>query len=153
MSVQKPTDVDVAVKDDISQKMVPVTTICQLGGVMFMLGGFIGAIIVAAANLGGGGGGNNKATTTADSCTNPPVYVSQNVMTWPDVQTSGCAFDDDPIMVPIGSTTALSAEATDCAYSDSCTAVDGESGDTDFAYGNIKALCTIGEYDETTGYM
>ena len=63
------------------------------------------------------------------------------------------AFDEDPIMVPIGSTTALAAEATDCAYSDSCTAADGESGDTDFAFGNIKALCTIGEYDETTGYM
>ena len=68
MSVQTPTDVDVTVKGDVSPpKMVPVTTICQLGGVMFMLGGFVGAIIVAAANSGGGGGNNNKAVTTADS--------------------------------------------------------------------------------------
>ncbi len=50
----------------------------------------------------------------------------------------------------IGANTELLPEATDAAYS-SVPAVDGKSGDTDFPFGKMKALATVGEYDVCTG--
>jgi hypothetical protein len=44
----------------------------------------------------------------------------------------------------IGSITALIPEASDAAAA-GITPVDGQSGDTDFAFGNLKALATVGE--------
>jgi hypothetical protein len=44
----------------------------------------------------------------------------------------------------IGSTTALIPEASDAAAS-GAPIVDGQSGDVDFSFGNLKPLATIGE--------
>merc|ERR1711920_114910 len=57
---------------------------------------------------------------------------------------------------PVGYHTAHIAEATDCKYADpplNCTALDGESGDTNYPFGDIRVLCTVGEYDKKTGHM
>ena len=54
---------------------------------------------------------------------------------------------------PIGGTTELIAEATDCAHSETCVLEDGKSGDIDFPYANIKVIATMGEIDAKTGYM
>lgn len=56
---------------------------------------------------------------------------------------------------PIGSITALIPEAADAAIS-GATVADGESGDTDFPYGNLKPLATVGEVsvcDDSMGEM
>jgi len=50
----------------------------------------------------------------------------------------------------IGANPELLPEATDAAYS-SVPAKDGKSGDTDFPFGKMKALATVGEYDVCTG--
>jgi hypothetical protein len=55
---------------------------------------------------------------------------------------------------PIGSHTAMIAEATDILYSDPPKQpIDGESGDVNFPFGTMKVLCTVGEYLPSTGYM
>lgn len=59
---------------------------------------------------------------------------------------------DTADLKPLGYHTALIAEASD-ARSSTSLLVDGASGDTDFPHGNLKAICTVGEYDTTTGYM
>jgi hypothetical protein len=51
-------------------------------------------------------------------------------------------FADDGIT--IGSTTALLPEAND-ALVNNAPVVDGESGDTNFPYGNLKPIATVGE--------
>lgn len=51
--------------------------------------------------------------------------------------------DNTDLLVPIGFTTALFPEAADASAS-GITPVDGQSGDTDFPFGNIKALFTVG---------
>jgi len=53
---------------------------------------------------------------------------------------------------PLGWHTALLAEAADAGSRDELVR-DGASGDTDFPFGNLKPLLTIGEYDPYTGYM
>jgi len=50
---------------------------------------------------------------------------------------------------PIGQTTALIPEAS--TADEASEKIDGQSGDTAFAYGKFKALATIGEIDSTTG--
>lgn len=57
-----------------------------------------------------------------------------------------------PNLKPIGYHTAHICEATDAAYS-TAAAVDGQSGDTDYPFGDIKVLATVGEYDPKSGYM
>eukprot|EP00406_Dinophysis_acuminata_P007158 CAMPEP_0179231102 /NCGR_PEP_ID=MMETSP0797-20121207/11171_1 /TAXON_ID=47934 /ORGANISM="Dinophysis acuminata, Strain DAEP01" /LENGTH=764 /DNA_ID=CAMNT_0020938181 /DNA_START=98 /DNA_END=2392 /DNA_ORIENTATION=+ len=52
----------------------------------------------------------------------------------------------------IGSHSAHICEATDAAYS-TVTVMDGMSGDTEYPYGDIKVLCTVGEFDKNTGFM
>lgn len=47
---------------------------------------------------------------------------------------------------PIGSITAHICEATDAAWSTSAVVMDGMSGDTEYPFGSIKVLCTVGEY-------
>lgn len=55
---------------------------------------------------------------------------------------------------PIGSHTAHICEATDILYADPpMDPVDGQSGDTNYPYGDIKVLCTVGEYLKSNGYM
>ena len=54
---------------------------------------------------------------------------------------------------PVGSHTAHICEATDAAYSSTAVVVDGESGDTDYPFGKIKVLATVGEYDKESGFM
>ena len=47
---------------------------------------------------------------------------------------------------PIGSHTAHICEATDILFADPpMQPVDGESGDTNYTYGSIKVLATVGE--------
>lgn len=53
---------------------------------------------------------------------------------------------------PIGSHTAHICEATDAKYS-AAKVMDGESGDTDYPFGQIKTLATVGEFDKDTGFM
>lgn len=53
---------------------------------------------------------------------------------------------------PVGSHTAHICEASDAAIS-GATIEDGASGDTDYPYGEIKVLCTVGEYAPDTGFM
>ena len=62
------------------------------------------------------------------------------------------AATDTADLKPLGHHTALIAEAGD-ARSHTSFLVDGASGDTDFPHGNLKAICTVGEYDKTSGYM
>lgn len=50
---------------------------------------------------------------------------------------------------PIGQTTALIPEAS--TANDASERIDGQSGDTAFAFGTFKALATIGEVNPTTG--
>lgn len=53
---------------------------------------------------------------------------------------------------PIGAHTQMIAEATDILYSDPPKQpIDGESGDVNFPYGEMKVLCTVGEYLPSTG--
>jgi hypothetical protein len=53
---------------------------------------------------------------------------------------------------PIGSHTAHICEATDILFADPpMQPVDGESGDVNYPYGNIKVLNTVGEYLPSTG--
>ena len=53
---------------------------------------------------------------------------------------------------PIGSHTAHIAEATDILFSSPTKEpVDGQSGDTNYPYGHIKVLNTVGEYLPSTG--
>lgn len=53
---------------------------------------------------------------------------------------------------PIGSHTAMIAEATDILFSDPPKQpIDGESGDVNFPFGTMKVLCTVGEYLPSTG--
>jgi len=54
---------------------------------------------------------------------------------------------------PIGTHTAHICEATDAAYSTTAIIADGHSGDTDYPFGKIKVLCTVGEYSPATGFM
>lgn len=54
---------------------------------------------------------------------------------------------------PIGTHTTHICEATDAAWSASAVVADGMSGDTEYPYGQIKVLATVGEYDPATGYM
>jgi hypothetical protein len=54
---------------------------------------------------------------------------------------------------PIGWHTAHICEATDAAYSATGVVADGMSGDTDYPYGSIKVLATVGEYLPSNGYM
>jgi hypothetical protein len=54
---------------------------------------------------------------------------------------------------PIGSITAHICEATDAAWSTSAVVMDGMSGDTEYPFGSIKVLCTVGEYHPASGYM
>ena len=54
---------------------------------------------------------------------------------------------------PIGTHTAHICEATDAAWSSSAVIADGMSGDTEYPYGDIKVLATMGEYLPSTGYM
>jgi len=56
-------------------------------------------------------------------------------------------------MMPIGTHTAHICEATDAAWSTSAVVADGMSGDTDYPFGSIKVLATVGEYLPKTGYM
>lgn len=57
---------------------------------------------------------------------------------------------------PVGSHTELIAEATDALYCSEgypkCVK-DGKSGDTDFPYGDLKVLATVGEMNPKTGHM
>jgi len=53
-------------------------------------------------------------------------------------------------MHTIGSITALIPEAADAAISGANVA-DGESGDTDFPFGNFKPLATVGEFSQCKG--
>jgi len=65
---------------------------------------------------------------------------------------SSYSFEDDlNLLSPIGSTTALIAEAS-TAGTDEDFLVDGKSGDTDFPFAKFKPLATVGEYDPVTGY-
>ena len=52
----------------------------------------------------------------------------------------------------IGSITSLIAEASDAGMNKQYL-MDGHSGDTAFPFGNLKPICTVGEYDEDTGTM
>mgnify|MGYP000844124088 FL=1 len=54
---------------------------------------------------------------------------------------------------PVGTHTAHICEATDAAYSTTAVIADGHSGDTAYPFGKIKVLCTVGEYEPSTGYM
>jgi hypothetical protein len=54
---------------------------------------------------------------------------------------------------PIGTHTAHICEATDAAWSSTAVVADGMSGDTEYPYGDIKVLATMGEYYPPTGYM
>jgi hypothetical protein len=55
---------------------------------------------------------------------------------------------------PIGSHTEHICEATDILYADPPVEIaDGKSGDVGYPYGDIKVLCTVGEYLPSTGYM
>jgi len=54
---------------------------------------------------------------------------------------------------PIGTHTAHICEATDAAFSTSAVIADGFSGDTDYPFGTIKVLATVGEYLPKNGYM
>lgn len=56
-------------------------------------------------------------------------------------------------MLPIGTHTAHICEATDAAWSTSAVVADGMSGDTEYPFGKIKVLATVGEYLPKTGYM
>lgn len=44
-------------------------------------------------------------------------------------------------------------EATDAAYSSTGVVADGHSGDTEYPFGSIKVLATVGEYLPSTGFM
>lgn len=55
-------------------------------------------------------------------------------------------------MMPIGTHTAHICEATDATNS-TVVPMDGQSGDTDYPFGDIKVLATVGEYNSETGYM
>ena len=66
--------------------------------------------------------------------------------------TTAATSSDTADLKPLGYHTALIAEASD-ARSSTSLLVDGASGDTDFPHGNLKAICTVGEYDKTSGYM
>ena len=52
---------------------------------------------------------------------------------------------------PIGTHTAHICEATDAAWSSSAVVADGMSGDTNYLFGSIKVLATVGEYHPATG--
>ena len=53
---------------------------------------------------------------------------------------------------PIGTHTAHICEATDILYADPPVEIaDGKSGDVGYPYGDIKVLCTVGEYLPGTG--
>ena len=54
---------------------------------------------------------------------------------------------------PVGTHTAHICEATDAAFSTTAVVADGQSGDTDYPFGKIKVLCTVGEYSPATGFM
>lgn len=56
-------------------------------------------------------------------------------------------------MKPVGTHTAHICEATDAAWSTTAVVADGMSGDTDYPFGTIKVLATVGEYDTNTGHM
>jgi hypothetical protein len=56
-------------------------------------------------------------------------------------------------MKPVGTHTAHICEATDAAWSTTAVVADGMSGDTDYPFGSIKVLATVGEYDTNTGHM
>ena len=66
--------------------------------------------------------------------------------------TTAATSADTADLKPLGYHTALIAEASD-ARSSTSLLLDGASGDTDFPHGNLKAICTVGEYDKTSGYM
>ena len=55
-------------------------------------------------------------------------------------------------MKEIGGNTGRMAEASD-ARRNRDLIVDGEDGDVDFPFGDLKPLLTIGEYDRKTGYV
>ena len=54
---------------------------------------------------------------------------------------------------PIGTHTAHMCEATDALYSTTAVVADGHSGDTDYPFGPIKVIATVGEYNPATGFM
>jgi 2',3'-cyclic-nucleotide 2'-phosphodiesterase (5'-nucleotidase family) len=65
---------------------------------------------------------------------------------------SSYSFEDDlNLLSPIGSTSALIAEASTAGTNEDFL-VDGMSGDSDFPFAKFKPLATVGEYDPVTGY-
>ena len=65
---------------------------------------------------------------------------------------SSYSFENDlNLLSPIGSTTALIAEASTAGTNEDLL-VDGMSGDNDFPFAKFKPLATVGEYDPVTGY-
>lgn len=53
---------------------------------------------------------------------------------------------------PVGGHTARIPEAAD-AGDNAALKIDGQDGDVDFPFGNLKPLYTVGEYDKNTGYV
>ena len=110
-----------------------------------------------------------SAPTTPDSC--PPesmdllVYLNAqssavdfmtNVLHMADLTTPAATVMAEMMtnFKPIGSHTQHICEATDILYADpAMDPVDGQSGDVNYPYGDIKVLLTVGEYLPSNGYM
>ena len=79
---------------------------------------------------------------TCDRASN--VAAAQTYMSFPYM------YEDFPLKI-VGAHTAMMCEASDAAISGALVE-DGESGDTDFPFGTIKVLATVGEYNPKTGW-
>ncbi|EOD19865.1 hypothetical protein EMIHUDRAFT_458652 [Emiliania huxleyi CCMP1516] len=110
-----------------------------------------------------------SAPTTPDSC--PPE--SMDLLVYLNAQSSAVDFMTNVLHMadhttpaatvmaemmtnfkPIGSHTQHICEATDILYADpAMDPVDGQSGDVNYPYGDIKVLLTVGEYLPSNGYM
>lgn len=88
-----------------------------------------------------------------DTITKHAHVMTQLARMDPNTELSAQFLANLPYMQPIGTHTAHICEATDAAYSTEAVIQDGVSGDTDYPFGDIKVLATVGEYDAKTGYM
>mmetsp|Transcript_8874 Transcript_8874/g.13445 ORF Transcript_8874/g.13445 Transcript_8874/m.13445 type:complete len:830 (+) Transcript_8874:287-2776(+) len=88
-----------------------------------------------------------------DTITNTPGVLSQLAWQDPGTTMSTNFMAHLNSMHPVGTHTAQIAEATDAKYSTEAIIEDGHSGDTNYPFGSMKVLATVGEYDANTGYM
>ena len=82
------------------------------------------------------------------------LHFSRRCCTWPTTPPPAATVMAEVMtnLKPIGSHTAHICEATDILFADPpMQPVDGESGDTNYPYGSIKVLATVGEYLPSTG--